>query len=130
MLSQAEIAALTEFLLDPTRPDDTLCFQELQGFLYAVACSPELVPPSAWLPAISDDEDIGFEDEAEAQRIMGLIIELYNGINDLVFVRSECLFAQTFRGHRRFRYPGNVRCYPGLCAPAATALLECFSCDG
>jgi uncharacterized protein len=91
MLSQAEIAALTEFLLDPTRPDDTLRFQELQGFLYAVACSPELVPPSAWLPAISDEEDIGFEDDAEAQRIMGLIIGLYNGINDSVFVRSDSL---------------------------------------
>ncbi len=90
-LSQADIADLTRFLTDPTRPEGTLRFQEVQGFLFAVACSPELVPPSAWLPVISDEEDIGFEDEAEAQRIMGLIIRLYNGINDSVFVRSDSL---------------------------------------
>jgi len=90
-LSQADIADLTRFLTDPTRPEGTLRFQDLQGFLFAVACSPELVPPSAWLPVISDEEDIGFEDEAEAQRIMGLIIRLYNGINDSVFVRSDSL---------------------------------------
>jgi len=90
-LSQTDIADLTRFLADSTRPEGTLRFQEVQGFLFAVACSPELVPPSAWLPAISDEEDIGFEDEAEAQRIMGLIIGLYNGINDSVFVRSDSL---------------------------------------
>ena len=90
-LSQADIADLARFLADPIRPDDTLRFQELQGFLFAVACSPELVPPSAWLPAISDEEDIGFKDEIEAQRIMGLIVSLYNGINDSVFERSESL---------------------------------------
>jgi len=90
-LSQADIAELTRFLADPLRPEGTLRFQEVQGFLFAVACSPEIVPPSAWLPAISDEEDIRFEDEGEAQRIMGLIIGLYNGINDSVFERSESL---------------------------------------
>ena len=90
-LSQADIAELTRFLADPSRPEGTLRFQEVQGFLFAVACSPEVVPPSAWLPAISDEEDIRFEDEAEAQRFMGLIIGLYNGINDSVFERSDSL---------------------------------------
>jgi yecA family protein len=90
-LSQTDIADLTRFLADPLRPEGTLRFQEVQGFLFAVACSPELVPPSAWLPAISDEEDMRFEDEAEAQRIMGLIIGLYNGINDSVFERSDSL---------------------------------------
>ena len=90
-LSQADIADLTRFLADPIRPGGTLRFQELQGFLFAVACSPELVPPSAWLPAISDEEDIGFKDEVEAQRIMGLIVSLYNGINDSAFERSKDL---------------------------------------
>lgn len=90
-LSEVDVADLTRFLADPIRPEGRLRFQETQGFLFAVACSPELVPPSAWLPAISDEEDIGFKDEAEAQRIMGLIIRLYNGINDSVFERSDSL---------------------------------------
>lgn len=90
-LSQADIADLTRFLADPVRPEGMLRFQEVQGFLFAVACSPELVPPSAWLPAISDEEDIGFKDEAEAQRFMGLIVTLYNGINNSVLERSDSL---------------------------------------
>jgi yecA family protein len=90
-LSEADIADLTRFLADPLRPEGTLRFYEVQGFLFSVACSPELVPPSAWLPAISDEEDIGFEDETEAQRIMGLMIALYNEINDSVYARSSSL---------------------------------------
>ncbi len=90
-LSQADITDLARFLTDPSRPEGTLGFHEVQGFLFAVACSPELVPPSAWLPAISDEQDIGFKDEAEAQRITGAIISLYNGINDSVFERSDRL---------------------------------------
>ena len=89
MLSQTDTADLTHFLVDPKRPDGTLSFQELQGFLYSVACSPELIPPSAWIPVISDEEDIGFEDEDEGQRIMSLIIGLYNGINHTVMDRSD-----------------------------------------
>ena len=89
MLSQADIKALTEFLADPARPDGTLTFQELQGFLFAVACSPELVPPSAWLPVISDEKDIGFKDEDEALQISGLIMSLYNAINEAALVRSK-----------------------------------------
>lgn len=99
MLSQADIKALTEFLAGPARPDGTLTFQELQGFLFAVASSPELIPPLAWLPEISNDEDIGFKDEAEAQQITGLIMSLYNAINAATLNRSKnmpagCKFRQ------------------------------------
>lgn len=90
-LSQADIEDLTRFLADPARPDGTLSFQELQGFLFAVASSPELVPPSAWLPVISNDEDIGFHDETEAQQIMGLVMSLYNSVNGAVLDRSDRL---------------------------------------
>jgi len=90
-LSQADIEDLTRFLADPKRPESTLCFQELQGFLFAVACSPEIIPPSDWLPAISDNEDLRFKDDFEMQKIMGLIIGVYNGINESVLERSKSL---------------------------------------
>lgn len=90
-LSRAEIDDLAQFLADPGRPDGTLCFQELQGFLFAVACSPELIPPPAWLAIISNERDIGFRDENEAQQIMGVIMSLYNDINGFVFERSDHL---------------------------------------
>ena len=91
MLSKSEINTLTDFLGSPERPDGTFSFQELQGFLFAVACSPELVPPSAWLPIVSDEKDIGFKDEAEAQKIMSLIMNLYNAINEAALNRSNSM---------------------------------------
>ena len=88
-LSQADIVDLTSFLTDSKHPDGTLSFQELQGFLFAVACSPELIPPSDWLPVISNEEDLGFKDEAEAQRTLKQIIGVNNSINAAVLERSK-----------------------------------------
>jgi uncharacterized protein len=88
-LSQAHFSDLEIFLADSRRPDGTLSFQELQGFLFAVACSPELVPPSAWQPVISNDEDIGFEGESEAELVLSLILTLYNKVNGGVMERSD-----------------------------------------
>ena len=89
--SQTDIEELASFLADPKRPKGTLSFQELQGFLFAVACSPETIPPSEWLPAIGDDEDLRFQDDSEMQKIMGLIIALYNGINCSAMERSKSM---------------------------------------
>jgi len=88
-LSKGEIEDLRKFLVSPQRPDGTLCFHELQGFLFAVASCPEMVQPSEWLPIISDDEDIGFKDQSEAQRILSLIMTLFNQVNTAVLDRSN-----------------------------------------
>lgn len=88
-LSKAEIEELKRFLDSPQRPDGTLCFHELQGFLFAVASCPEMVQPSDWLPIISDDQDIGFNDQSEAQRILNLIMTLFNQVNTAVLNRSD-----------------------------------------
>jgi len=88
-LSKGEIEELKTFLVSPQRPDGTLCFHELQGFLFAVASCPEMVQPSDWLPIISDDEDIGFNDQSEAERILSVIMTLYNQVNTAVLDRSD-----------------------------------------
>jgi yecA family protein len=48
-----------------------------------------MVQPSDWLPIISDDEDIGFNDQSEAQRILNLIMTLFNQVNCAVLDRSD-----------------------------------------
>ena len=90
-LSKGEIEELSRFLANPQRPDGTLCFQELQGFLFAVASCPEVIQPSDWLPVISNDEDIGFEDQSEAERIVSLIIALYSRVDCAVMDRSDAM---------------------------------------
>ena len=88
-LSKGEIEELKTFLVSSQRPDGTLRYHELQGFFFAVASCPELVRPSDWLPVISDDKDIGFKDQSEAERILGVIMTLYNQVNIAVLERSD-----------------------------------------
>jgi uncharacterized protein YecA (UPF0149 family) len=40
---------------------------------------------------ISNDEDLGFEDESEAQQVLNQIMTLYNEVNTSVLERSEAL---------------------------------------
>ena len=82
---------LSEFLDGPERPAGTLRFHELQGFLFGIASSPETIVPSEWLPMISNDEDLNFADQDEAQEILGLVMALYNEVNTAVLTRSNAL---------------------------------------
>ena len=82
---------LVEFLDHSARPDDTLRFHELQGFLFAVASSPDTVMPSEWVPMIGNEESLGYRDENEAQKILGLVMLMYNEINSGVLERSNAL---------------------------------------
>lgn len=83
--------SLTAFLENPGRPDGTLRFHELQGFLFAVASSPETIAPYEWLPIIGNEEALNFADEKEAQEILGQIMALYNEVNAAVLERSNAL---------------------------------------
>ena len=82
---------LEAFLDSSERPDGTLRFHELQGFLFAIASSPESISPSEWLPLIGNEESLNFSDEDEAQAILGLVMALYNEINTAVLERSNAL---------------------------------------
>ena len=90
-LSPADVSALKSFLSNPHRPGGTLRFHELQGFLFTIASSPETIQPSEWLPIISNDEDIGFENEIEAERVLILIMALYNQVNSSVLDHSDAM---------------------------------------
>jgi uncharacterized protein len=52
--------SLTQFLTSPQRPEGTLNYQEVRGFLFAIACAPELIKPSEWLPMIFNEQDAQF----------------------------------------------------------------------
>ena len=90
-MNKADRRLLAEFLEHPARPDGTLWFHELQGFLFAIASSPETIAPSEWLPMIGDDEGLNFADQDEAQEILGLVMALYNEVNTAVLERSNAL---------------------------------------
>lgn len=90
-LSADEIAALGAFLSSPARPDGTLTLRELQGFLFAVVCSPELIRPSEWLPIISNEEDMLYADVDEARWVLAQIMVIYNQVNASALGRSDAM---------------------------------------
>ncbi len=76
-------STLQAFLDHPSRATGALSYHELQGFLFTVVSSPELIEPSEWLPIIFA-EDAGYANVEEAKAVLGQIMALYNTINAAV----------------------------------------------
>ncbi len=76
---------LIPFLKSPQRPEGTLSLHEAQGFLFTVACSPELIKPSEWLPFIFNEQEANYESDDEATIVLQALIDLYNIINTQVY---------------------------------------------
>jgi uncharacterized protein len=68
-----------------------LGYCELAGFLFAVACSPEPVMPSEWIPRVLGDGNGAFGSLEEAQRVIDLAMALHNRINLEVLERKPVL---------------------------------------
>ena len=81
----AAMRDLAAFLDAPDRPAGTLRYHGLQGFLFAIATAPGMIPTSEWLPAVfgeAGDPEAGSEEEAE--RVVGALMALSNRINEEV----------------------------------------------
>ena len=70
--------ALKEFMGRAGHPEGTLSYREMQGFLFTVACAPEMVVPSEWLPRIFGGGDPPFDTHKEAEAVMGGLLALFN----------------------------------------------------
>jgi len=86
-----DLPTLRNFLLHAARPAGTFSYHELQGFLFAMACSPEPVEPSEWLPVIFNDKPASFASEAEAQHILSELMTRYNEVNAAVLAGNPSL---------------------------------------
>lgn len=51
---------LKTFLAAAARPAGTLQYHQLQGFLFAVASSPEIILPSEWMPVVFAGHEAGY----------------------------------------------------------------------
>ncbi len=60
--------------------DDVMMLSELEGYLTGVMVCPELVMPGEWLPMVWGYGEPVFENEAQANDILGLIMAFYNDI--------------------------------------------------
>ena len=77
-LRDAELSALEMFLDEQAERGDAMPLSVAHGFLTAVISGPELIVPSEWMPVIWGHPE--FEDEEQAQHMIGLIMRLYNDV--------------------------------------------------
>ncbi len=76
---------LIQFLASQNRPKGTLNYHQLQGFLFAICCSPELIVPSEWMPLIFNEQDAEYSSMEVAESMTQALMDLYNDINAQVF---------------------------------------------
>jgi len=86
----AQRRRLRTFLAHPDIAEHALTLGQLQGFLFALACAPELVPPSEWIPVVFGEEPL-FRDDDEVEGVIGALMALYNEVNRGVLERSHGL---------------------------------------
>ena len=107
-LTRRRRAALEDFMDRPGHPEGTLSYREMQGFLFTVACAPEMVVPSAWLPRIFGENEPPFNTPKEAEAVMGGLNErrtLLRGSPDEVRAQVREAITQT-KGERFLAGPG------------------------
>src|SRR5271165_5755184 len=77
-----DLEPLGDFLDSTRAPEACMDLSELDGFLAGLAVGPDPVLPEEWLPMVWDDEDPEFEDQAEADLVLGTMFARYNEIAD------------------------------------------------
>ena len=78
----SSVDVLRTFLDHPDRPQDALRFDQLHGFLFAIANAPEVIMPSEWLPLVFGEPSPTFRDEDEVRAISGALLGEYNVVNE------------------------------------------------
>ncbi|WP_225936435.1 MULTISPECIES: UPF0149 family protein [Burkholderiaceae] len=78
-LTERELDRLDDFL--DSIGDEAMTLEMLDGFFAALICSPQLIMPSEWLPAVLGN-NAPFTTTKEGEQVLGLLIRHWNTIAD------------------------------------------------
>jgi len=78
-MTEIELARLEAWLSSPAMQGKAMRIDKLQGFLCAVASSPDIIPPSRWMPAALGGE-IEYDSLEHATDATALLMSFYNSI--------------------------------------------------
>jgi yecA family protein len=69
-----------------------MLLEELDGFIAGLLVCPELIMPSEWLPVVwgSEGDEPAFDSLDHANRVLGLVMEHYNGVARTLNERPDC----------------------------------------
>ncbi len=77
MLTTDEKKTLNELLALAPEPENTFTYDELLGFLFGLAMTPNVVPPSEWQPIIFGGDSPTFDSTKRAQEMTGCLIQIH-----------------------------------------------------
>jgi len=75
---------LAEFLAADERPEGTMIYPELAGFVFSLCCSPEPIPEQEWLPLVFNDESPAYENDEQKTQIEAEMRAMYADIEQQV----------------------------------------------
>ena len=95
--------SINYYLAQYGNEDSISDISELDGFFAAIGCSPEMIMPSQWMPAIwgGEEKAPNWPDKKEAQDFIDLCMAYYNEImGSLIEYYFEPLFMETIIDNR------------------------------
>ncbi len=78
MLTASEKKTLNALLALSPEPDHTFSLEELTGFVFGLAMTPDIVPPSEWLPVIFGGGNAEYESVEQSLEMTNCLMNLYN----------------------------------------------------
>ena len=78
MLTASQKKDLKNLLAMTPDPDTTLSYDELLGYMFGLAITPEMLVPSEWLPVIFGGDLPKFSSTEQMEKMTGCLFEVYN----------------------------------------------------
>ncbi len=78
MLKANDKKTLKNLLAMSKEPDDTFSLDELLGYMFGLAMTPDVIVPDEWMPIIFGGEIPTFDSIEQMQTMTGSLIEVYN----------------------------------------------------
>lgn len=82
-LNELEYEELDQFLLSDAVGEEAMDVSMLDGFLTAIVIGPRVQPPSRWLPLVWGQKEMVWDSEAQATRMISLVMRHMNAIASL-----------------------------------------------
>ena len=75
---------LAKFLVANKRPKQTMNYPTLHGFLFVIACSPEMIASNQWLPYVFNHSDPAYKNQNQKHQIETAIQQELDAINSQI----------------------------------------------
>lgn len=78
VITQKDEKNLRKLLSLTISPEKTFSYDELRGYLYGIAITPDVIDPSEWVPVIFGDDKPEYESDEQLRDLMGTLFTVLN----------------------------------------------------